>query len=344
MNLRALKYYGYFKRHLFAYWKLPYLLARKRLNPRRLLAAELFFESRCNLHCWHCSSRTIMRDTPSMTLADVSTAIRQCKRVGVFSICYVGGEPLVRKDLEDIIRLTKRARILPSLISNATLATPERLDALYDAGLANAGFSLQSMDPAKHDELVAFPGAHAHLLDAIDHCLGKGHTCSICVVPTNENLRNGDFESMVAYATERSMRINANLPASIGKMLGEDTFLLDPKAMDILMRQYFPLDNFQPDFKQFNDLDTPRCPMGDNLVYILPSGDVCPCTFTHVNFGNILKEDMYDIMGRLHASKTLRTLDRAQCPVSMDRAFIDKLNSLIAQSSTYPPDWKDLDA
>ena len=55
--LRTLRYYGYFRKHLYFYYRFLTEMAIQRFTPRRrLLLAEIFFERRCNFRCWHCSS------------------------------------------------------------------------------------------------------------------------------------------------------------------------------------------------------------------------------------------------------------------------------------------------
>ncbi len=339
--LKTLKYYGYFRKHPHFYWRfLQERFLQTFTRKRRLLLSEIFFESRCNFRCWHCSSMeyTETKGAQSLSVKQLDLVLKKLRSVGVLSSCYVGGEPLVRKDLPEIIRLTDSRGVLPSLVTNAFLLNEQKIDELFDAGLANMGFSLQSMDPAMHDELVNHKGAHTRMMTAIEYCRSKKYVISICVVPTKENLANGDFDRLVQFACERDMRINANLPAPIGKLLGNTDSLLGPEQLQQLEDRYIPLPNFLPDFKQTSLARKMRCPMGENTIYILPDGEVCPCTFTHISFGNILTEPIQTILARLDASPTLNALPRdGRCPISEDPEFIEKLTKTIRESETYPP-------
>jgi MoaA/NifB/PqqE/SkfB family radical SAM enzyme len=303
------------------------------------LIAELFFETRCNLNCWHCSSSDYINKTASLTVRQIQIILKKLKSVGVLSLCFVGGEPTINRDLETIIRLTNRYKIIPSLITNALLLNKEKIDSLFESGLGNMGFSLQSMEAKTHDVLVNRSGAFDQLIRLVEYCLQKKYPCSLCVVPTNENLRNGDFDKMVKFSQRHNIRINANLPAAIGRLSGDISTLLTKSSVEKLVRDYFPLDNFLPDFKQIKLNTRIYCPMGTEGVYILPDGEVCPCTFTHISFGNILHEPINLILQRMEKSDLLNKLNRNQCPISMDREFIKKINNIIQQSKEYPPRW-----
>lgn len=340
--LSALRYYKYFHKHLFFYRRafVEYSLGLF-TSKRRLMAAEIFVNTHCNFNCWHCSSSIYESDKNkprSLSIEQIELMLNRLRSMGVINVAYVGGEPTLRKDLCDIIEMTNSHKILPSLITNASLLTPEKVDQLFDSGLANMGFSMQSMNSAVHDGLVRYDGALSNTLGMIDYCLKKKYPISVCVVPTNENLANGDFESLVSYANERKLRINANLPAPIGKLFKVPDFLLNKKSLDVLVSKYFPLSNFLPDFKQTTLTCKIRCPMGEKIIYIFPNGEVCPCTFTHISFGNILDEDIDVIIRRMDESPVLKMLKRDdQCPISMDSDFIQRVNEAVTCSACYPP-------
>lgn len=277
-----------------------------------------------------------------LDLAQLDIILTKLSSVGVFSAAYVGGEPAIRDDLEDIIRLTNNHRIIPSIITNGLLLDEKRIDQLFACGLGNMGFSLQSSNAEVHDQLVNHKHAHAKLMKGLEYCIRKKYTCSICVVPTNENLRNGDFQRMIDYAIRNGIRVNANLPASIGKLISTEDVLLDQESMNMLAVQYFTLDNFQPDFKQSTVPGKVYCPMGEYSIYIFPNGEVCPCTFTHVSFGNILHEPIKNIVARMKQSSLIKDIKRADCcPISMDISFIRRVKKAIRSSSVYPPRWND---
>ncbi len=339
--IRALRYYGYFRRHLYFYPRIASeMFLQKFTSKRRVLLAEIFFETRCNYNCWHCSSSeyTLDRNKHGLTLEELEKIVKKLRSVGVLSAAYVGGEPLVRKDLCDIIRMTNAHGLLPSIITNGSLLDEAKIDTLFDAGLANMGFSIQSVKPEEHDRLVNRPGAHAKIMACIQHCLDRRHTISVCAVPTNESLANSDFDAIVRFTEQHNIRLNVNLPAPIGRLFGERSHLLTPASLKQLEEHYYGRPGFLPDFKQTGVSRAVHCPMGENNMYILPDGEVCPCTFTHISFGNIVHEPIETILARMDASPTLRNLKRdGQCPIAMDPAFIDKIENAIGKTETYPP-------
>ena len=327
--IKKLAYYDYFKRHLYFYWTYPLNLISRVFLKNRLMLVEISFESQCNFKCWHCSSSEFLNKNIRLSLDQLKGVIKKLKAAGAISIAYVGGEPILRKDLCDIVRLTNENWILPSIITNAFLLTEEKTDELFRSGLAFMGFSLQSMSPDVHDGWVNQRGAHAKVLKSIEYCIQKGYPCSICVVPTNENLNNGDFNAMINFSLEKKIRVNVNLPAPAGKLLNDVSCLLTKESLDTLFKKYLVLENVLPDFKMATFSGEFVCPMGGDVIYILPDGNVCPCTFTQVAFGNVLKEPVGDILNKMHNSDLLKNLNRKRCcPISMDRDFISRVEEI----------------
>ena len=128
-----------------------------------MLSAGLYLTHRCNLRCLYCSSP--YRNTPELGTPEWRTVIDQlavlgCRRVGI-----LGGEPLLRPDLGEIIDLGVEAGLLEK--SGAWIAhAGERLgngreaarqyllehqDLLKDLRtklLANAGIGVAPVAPA----------------------------------------------------------------------------------------------------------------------------------------------------------------------------------------------------
>lgn len=338
---KTLKLYGFFKNNLYFYPRaILWALNDKFTKKRQLLSAEIFFESCCNFKCWHCSSTeyTEKKKDVHLSLEQLELIIKKLKRVNALAIAYVGGEPTVRKDLPDIIRMTNNYKILPAIITNAFLLTPEKVDELFAAGLANIGFSIQSMNEQTHDKMVQKTGAFRHLMKIIQYCLEKRYTISLCAVPTNENLANGDFEELMEFAKKRDIRVNVNLPAPVGMLLDIHSVMLSEESIRLLQEKYFPEESFLPDFKQNNARGKIYCPMGEKVIYILPDGEVCPCTFVQISYGNVLEEPLLTILNKLDNSDALANVQRVgQCPISMDANFIRSFKDAVKRSDDYPP-------
>ncbi len=141
-----------------------------------LLAINL--TRRCNLECAHCYlDAGILRrgDSDELSTAEVKSLLDDVAALDHGTlIVLTGGEPLLRRDLETIVRHGV-ARGLPVVIgTNAMMLSERRLRSLDDAGVLGFGISLDSLEPARHDRFRGRSGAWARTMAGIDRCRRHG--------------------------------------------------------------------------------------------------------------------------------------------------------------------------
>jgi sulfatase maturation enzyme AslB (radical SAM superfamily) len=117
---------------------------------------------RCHLQCPHCFVPPQPLDLP---LTAITWLIEELKQEGCRKILITGGEPLLRADLEAIVRTAAAAGIGVDLNSTLVGLTAERAGALVEAGLTEASVSFYG-DRKFHDAFVRRRGCYAATLSA----------------------------------------------------------------------------------------------------------------------------------------------------------------------------------
>lgn len=140
---------------------------------------------RCNLACPHCF---VPRVHLEPKLAELVGVIRKLQEVGCRKVLLTGGEPLVRSDLEDIIRATAEAGIGVDLNSNLFDLAPTRADGLVVSGLGEASVTFYG-DRAFHDSFVHRAGAYESTLQSCRLLRERGVEIDIHGPLFSENLR-----------------------------------------------------------------------------------------------------------------------------------------------------------
>lgn len=132
----------------------------------RVLAWEV--TRRCPLKCRHCRAAAA-----NIPYADELTT-DECRRVidslvggGTSLIIWTGGEPMLRPDLEELVRYATARNIRSALAPCGLYVTAARLQALKDAGVAACSFSLDGVDAESHDAFRGVPGAYDRVLNAM---------------------------------------------------------------------------------------------------------------------------------------------------------------------------------
>ncbi len=134
------------------------------------LLAEITY--RCPLHCPYCSNPVVasLREASrppqgggsrngELTTEEWKRVIREAARLGVLQVGFSGGEPLARRDLEELIRSAREANLYTNLITSGIGLDDDRVRGLRDAGLDSVQLSFQSDSSDLADEIA---GARAH--------------------------------------------------------------------------------------------------------------------------------------------------------------------------------------
>ena len=129
-------------------------------TPRPLsLIAEL--THRCPLHCLYCSNPTEMRKAAEeLMTGEWQRVFREAAELGVLQLSLTGGEPLVRKDLVQLIASGRQAGLYVNMITSAVGLSEERLAELVEAGLDHLQLSFQDLEEASAN-YIAGTKAHA---------------------------------------------------------------------------------------------------------------------------------------------------------------------------------------
>lgn len=101
---------------------------------------NLKVNSRCNLNCNYCYETGM--HGKELSIDEICLLMDDLKALGIKSIKLSGGEPLIRKDLEQIIEKARTDQFSVQLATNGTLLTEERLVSLEQSGLTEIYVSL----------------------------------------------------------------------------------------------------------------------------------------------------------------------------------------------------------
>ena len=123
------------------------------LTPPLWILAELTY--RCPLQCPYCSNPLeIAKYSNELSTEDWFRVMQQARKMGAAQLGFSGGEPLVRKDLEELIAEARRLGYYTNLITSGVGMDENRVKAFKEAGLDHIQISFQ----ASNEELNNFLG------------------------------------------------------------------------------------------------------------------------------------------------------------------------------------------
>src|SRR5512136_588465 len=127
--------------------------------------------NQCNLACKHCFTAAGKRAHGEMTTAECRTVIDAMANIGVVTIGWTGGEPLLRDDLEELIAYAAHKKIRSTVTTNAVLLDRNRAARLREAGNRAVQISIDGSTPERNRRMRGTTDEEFYrILDAIRFC------------------------------------------------------------------------------------------------------------------------------------------------------------------------------
>jgi radical SAM protein with 4Fe4S-binding SPASM domain len=312
-------------------------------DPRPRLQTLIFeVTQRCNhacLHCynvWHLDAQGQPVAYPrgeldtAETLALLNKALDEtrCRHVTL-----TGGEPLVRKDLPQILDLLRERDVTTTIISNGRLLTKPTVMNLLDDGVGLFELPLLSHRREVHDCLSGSPGAFDAVLAAMAHIrYHRGHFVAVFVA-MRLNLFDLYETIKLAFAFgARGLMLNRFNPGGRGRArLAEllptaDQMRQALTVADAAAAEFsFPIScsiPIQPclvDTRAYPNLGFGFCAAGtDRAYYTLdPLGNLRPCNHTPTTLGNLLEEPFADLIAPERMAPFVEAVPRFCAPCAL---------------------------
>ncbi|GKV24904.1 hypothetical protein SLEP1_g34445 [Rubroshorea leprosula] len=133
---------------------------------------------RCNLRCQYCMPADGVDLTPTPHLLSQNEILRLANlfvNSGVDKIRLTGGEPTIRKDIEDICLHLSNLKGLKTLaITTNGITLARKLPKLKECGISSVNISLDTLVPAKFEFMTRRKG-HERVLESINAALDLGY-------------------------------------------------------------------------------------------------------------------------------------------------------------------------
>ena len=275
---------------------------------------QLFWEStlRCNMKCRHCGSDCRVSSLhPDMPFEDFAKVLRRIKEKydsHKIMVIVTGGEPLMRKDIEQCGRAIYDMEFPWGIVSNGLLMTPKKIDGLLRAGLHSATISLDGFED-DHEWMRGVKGSFSNASQAIA-ILANEPTIKFDVV-TCVNNRNyeklGDLKEYLISIGLKSWRLftvfpvgrasqDPDLQLSNERFRGLMEVIKDTRKEGRLMASY-GCEGFLGEYEGLVRDNLFTCQAGLSVSSVMIDGSISACASIRSDFsqGNIYKDDFIDV-------------------------------------------------
>ncbi|MBC2581834.1 putative heme d1 biosynthesis radical SAM protein NirJ2 [Clostridium sp. DJ247] len=278
--------------------------------------------NKCNMYCDHCYRNSGLENEGELTTEQGKSLLEEIAKAGFKIMIFSGGEPLMRKDIFELISYADELGLRPVLGSNGTLLTEENVKKLKQCGLKAAGISLDSVDGNRHNKFRKCDNAWRDTLFGMKNCRNIGlpfqiHT-TVMKWNKDEIINMANFaEAMGARAYHPFFLV----PTGRGENIENE--ILDTEEYEHLL--YLLMKKQQETSMEIKPTCAPQfirvakdigmetrftkgCLAGTSYCIIDPKGNVQPCAYLKELAGNVKESPFSKIWSESSIFNKLRTL------------------------------------
>jgi MoaA/NifB/PqqE/SkfB family radical SAM enzyme len=259
----------------------------------------------CTYNCWHCYINSVKED--DMSTEDAVKIVQQLQELGVCVIAFTGGEPLLRKDICEVISKIDADKSSVVLFTTGYGLTKEKAVDLKQAGLFGVIIGLEHTDKKMEDALRNYDGAYERALDGIKNAKNAGLYVGISTVATKERITTGEIWEFITFAEKQGAdEVLILEPIPVGKIINEDEVILTNKEREQLVHIQKKVNRKKRGIRVLSypyreSRQLLGCCGGYQYIHVTASGNICPCSFTPLSFGNVHNEELSVIWRRMNA-------------------------------------------
>ena len=297
---------------------------------------EVFIEllSKCNLECKHCYGSFGPSEGDMLSKEQVFSVLDQLFDMQCPEVKFTGGEPFLHPDFMDILDYAHSKNFTVMVLTNGTLVTPAKVEAIKKMGQTSFHISLDGHEPEIHDNFRGMKGAFQRTLDCIHMLNDAGF--GIKVVHSLHRQNSQYLEQMMDFAEEMDLPLTFGQVYRFGRCESnvEDVYLDAASYRDVFrgvrkrMKANGKLkDDYQPSPRPANGF-IERCEAGRDKFAVRPNGELTPCiSFPHLPqfvFGTLQQGPIvdtfraYDRHGMLGDVNALSIKKCSQCDIVAD--------------------------
>ena len=311
INLFLAKYMGKFTLvdaggQLFIHSHLPAINSKAftRFINEHLLAmpegpshAQIALTNACPQKCEYCYNKN--RTGELMDTETIKRTIRDLKEKGVVWFGFTGGEPLLNKDLVDIVACAGEDSAVKLFTTGSNL-TSELASDLKKAGLSSVSVSLDNCTAEEHDRVRGCTGAFKTALEAIEIFKKTGIHIGVSSVISKDMIACGRLETFIQFLTDLGVHEAwlSEAKPTVEAFRKKELVITEEERLRLVELQ----DRYNRKGKitvnylgHFEGKECFGCNAGNKMVYIDAFGEVSPCVFIPVTFGNVKNESIMNI-------------------------------------------------
>lgn len=215
----------------------------KDMRDRSLRCLRVSVTDRCNLRCQYCMPREDYAWLPGpdiLTIDETGRLVDAFATLGVQRVRLTGGEPLLRRDILDLVaRLSQNTRIKDLAMTTNGLLLADMARHLRDAGLHRLTVSLDTLRPERFSALTKRDG-HERVMDGIEEARRTGFAGLKIDTVVTRGINDDELANLVEYGKSVGAEVRFIEYMDVGgaTLWSQEKLVGKAQMLDILGQRY----------------------------------------------------------------------------------------------------------
>jgi len=263
--------------------------------------AQISLTNACPQNCRYCYNKN--RSGKLLNTAEIKQLIEELKKMGVFWLGFTGGEPLLNRDIVDIVKSVGDDCAVKLFTTGSNL-TEQLAAELKKAGLLYVSISLDHWEEEEHDRIRGCQGAFSTALRAIDIFKNTGIHVSVSAVLSRKMIQESQVEEFLKFLISLGIHeawLSETKP-TVEAFWNKASVITEEERLSLVSLQ----DRYNKEGKitvnylgHFEGREHFGCNAGHKMVYIDAFGEVSPCVFTPMTFGNVREKPLQAVFAEM---------------------------------------------
>lgn len=276
----------------------------------------------CNARCLHCYSESGpgVRHPNELNTKEALQVIDQLAEAGLLILAFSGGEPLIRRDIFQLIERAAQKELVVNIATNGAIISDKIAKRLKESGVRSITVSLDGADAETHDHFRQTPGLFNKTIKAIKILVENNLRVVVSFTPSALNYQHGEAVVRLAYELGASA---VNMSEYVPAGRGTHDLSLPPDLLREVVQQWIDMRREYKDQMQiiWHDcrvalLVPPEeqdrysgCGAGKLTARLKVDGTLTPCVFLPNSAGNLREKSFQEIWSNSPVLKTIRNRD-----------------------------------
>ncbi|MDR1539372.1 MAG: radical SAM protein [Clostridiales bacterium] len=264
----------------------------------------------CNAKCEHCSFFNSLDDKTKepLSVEEMKDLLRQSQDLGVSVIDFVGGEPLMHPHWREIFESIDKRKSHVFIFTNGWFLAGAAAD-LRASGVGAVYVSLDASTAELHDRKRGLPGLFDKAMEGIAAAKKADLTVGISCCIDEEGFSSGELDNIIELGRKHGVHEVLVFDAMpVGRFQKRDDLASEKWSqttwLDQMMehvRKYNKDENYPGIYiyAYTTSYLSNGCTGGTGYFYVSPYGEVCPCDFHHIKYGDVREEKLYMIWDKM---------------------------------------------